>query len=172
MLTELSNQIYESAAEIGDACLKAREEVKSEAMKEQFDLAIRSIIASSTCFNSSINNLKDKPNEYNYLGAQVFSEALVGTCNAIVTFATASPALTGIPATFSAVGKDKLSFVFASCMEIVAPCILVCSLIKDLNFTSKQINSVQNKIIQCQVALEKGSVRLAESLGITSIDIM
>nr|CAD7567531.1 unnamed protein product [Timema californicum] len=162
-LTDICINVTESANILTDSCLKAADEALQGNTREQFRLCLKSVAAALNTFCGSIKFLKDLPDECNYRACQVFGEALTTTCNALAVFATQDSKLTGTSAKLSPAGIDTLHDVLSACMGVVSPCVLVCSIVRDVagHWDDKVVTRVQ----QCHGAVLRSSNKLTEALG-------
>nr|CAD7409351.1 unnamed protein product [Timema poppensis] len=162
-LTDICINVTESANILTDSCLKAADEALQGNTREQFRLCLKSVAAALNTFCGSIKFLKDLPDECKYRACQVFGEALTTTCNALAVFATQDSKLTGTSAKLSPVGIDTLHDVLSACMGVVSPCVLVCSIVRDVagHWDDKVVTRVQ----QCHGAVLRSSNKLTEALG-------
>nr|CAD7401568.1 unnamed protein product [Timema cristinae] len=146
-LTDICINVTESANILTDSCLKAADEALQSNTREQFRLCLQERRGSPQHFLR----------EY-----QVFGEALTTTCNALAVFATQDSKLTGTSAKLSPAGIDTLHDVLSACMGVVSPCVLVCSIVRDVagHWDDKVVTRVQ----QCHGAVLRSSNKLTEAL--------
>lgn len=82
----------------------------------------------------------------------------------MAVFATQNKSLTGSPAILSKEGRDKLHNVFSGCMGVVSPCVIVCSVVRDIALHGTDAKLIM-KVQQCQAAVIKSSTRLSHALN-------
>ncbi|KAK7871984.1 hypothetical protein R5R35_004769 [Gryllus longicercus] len=172
-LTDICISVTESANILNDSCLKAADEAQEDNVREQFRLCLKNITATVNTFCGSVKFLKDKPTDLNYRACQVFGEALTTSCNALAVFATQDPQLMGSGAILGYAGRETLNSVLSACMGVVSPCVLVCSVVRELALKtgcSTGSGHVRDdkavvRVQQCQAAVLRSSVKLAHVLG-------
>ena len=102
----------------------------------------------------------------------VFAESLVAACNSLVVFATQDGSLTGRPAHLTEPARDALHDLFSACMSIVSPCVLVCSLVRQVaTDAERKPGAARVRVQQCQAVIMRASVQLSQTLGVPGYEM-